>query len=76
MAGSVSCLNTSMVFRGSNGEDLFEAGTIDENGARYPRSANSPDLRTERVMTCEPWMNNTAAYWKYEYEVPAYCYSK
>ena len=50
--------------------------TTPDSGPRYPRSADSPNLSTERVMTCSPWMGDTAAYWKYEYEVPASCYSK
>ena len=33
-------------------------------------------LKVEREMECVSWMDGSAAYWKYEYEVPAYCYSK
>jgi hypothetical protein len=25
---------------------------------------------------CEPWMDGESAYWKYDFEIPQYCWSK
>ena len=33
-------------------------------------------LNKERKVECKGWQSDTAAYWKPEYKVPAYCYSK
>ena len=40
------------------------------------RVKRSIDTETQRELTCSELWGGTSLYWKYDYEVPAYCWSK
>ena len=43
----------------------------------YPvRVKRSINTETQREMACEPLFGGSSLYWKYDYEVPSYCWSK
>ena len=41
---------------------------------RHKRTAT--DLAIVRKIECVSWLDGSAAYWKYDYEIPSKCYSK
>ena len=40
------------------------------------REKRSVDSLTQREMECAPWDGGSRGYWRYQYQIPARCYSK